>query len=79
MNEPPTTDQLCETARLVSWQAADISGHVEELVGLVALTGVELSSASRRELATDLHDAVVALHTVQLAVCESQRGHLAES
>lgn len=74
MSEPPTTDQLSEISALAVRQAADLHAHLEELACLVALTGMELPPATRREVHTELHAAVGALYAVQLSVFEPRRG-----
>lgn len=79
MSEPPTTGQLSQTAALARRQAADIHDQLHELAHLAALTAVELSPATRRELDAELHTTVAALHTGQLGVCEPRRGHPANS
>lgn len=74
MSEPPTTDQLSQTSAVAIRQAADLYAHLQELACLAALTGIELPPATRREVHTELHAAVAALHAVQLSVSEPRRG-----
>lgn len=78
MTEPPTTAKLAELATTACYHAQRLRSHTDQLAALVAVTGVELSAAARCELATDLHDAVLALHTARLDVYEPDRGTSAD-
>jgi hypothetical protein len=77
MSEPPATRELCELAAFAAWQAGDVRHRLGELARLVELSGVELPAATRRELDTELQASMVALHAVQLGVCEPRRGSAA--
>lgn len=73
MNPPWSTEELCALAAVAACQAYEVLAEMTEVAWLVTRTGMELPAATRRELETELHASVLALHTVQLGVCEPRR------